>query len=76
MKNWFLKICFQILQLVPLSRGSLLVIATPFGIGFDHLRIADEAQFRFDRCIRTLSDEVEGLPVFGVGHSMVGLCTS
>jgi|AntAceMinimDraft_1070359.scaffolds.fasta_scaffold66453_1 hypothetical protein len=40
------------------SRGSLLVVATPFGIGFDHLRIADETQFRFDRCIRTLSDEV------------------
>jgi len=55
------------------SRGSLLVVATPFGIGFDHLRIADETQFRFDRCIRTLSDEVVGLPVFGVGHSMGAL---
>lgn len=55
------------------ARGSLLIIATPFGIGFDHLRIADEAQFRFDRCVRTLSDEVQGLQVFGVGHSMGAL---
>lgn len=55
------------------ARGSVLVIATPFGVGFDHLRIADEAQFRFDRCIRVLSEEVQGLPVFGVGHSMGAL---
>jgi len=55
------------------SRGRVLIIATPFAIGFDHLRIADEAQFRFDRCMRTLSGEVEGLPIFGVGHSMGAL---
>jgi len=41
------------------KRGRVLIIATPFGLGFDHLRIADEAQFRFDRCMRTISDEVE-----------------
>ena len=55
------------------ARGELLVVATPFAIGFDHLRIADEAQFRFDRCLRTLPEDVRGLPVFGVGHSMGAL---
>ena len=57
------------------ARGSFLIIATPFAVGFDHLRIADEAQFRFDRCMRTLSsDEISsGLPVYGIGHSMGAL---
>ncbi|CAA6668062.1 unnamed protein product [Spirodela intermedia] len=41
--------------------------------GFDHLQIADEAQFKFDRCIRSLKDTVNGLPTFGVGHSLGAL---
>ena len=39
-----------------IARG-FLIIATPFASGFDHLRIADEVQFKFDRCIRVLRDE-------------------
>uniref|UniRef100_A0A0D6R4U2 DUF1350 domain-containing protein n=1 Tax=Araucaria cunninghamii TaxID=56994 RepID=A0A0D6R4U2_ARACU len=53
-----------------LSERGYLVIATPFASGFDHLRIADEVQFKFDRCIRILQDDVRDLPTFGVGHSL------
>ncbi|XP_078432513.1 gut esterase (DUF1350) [Wolffia australiana] len=53
-----------------LAEKGLLVIATPFASGFDHLGIADEAQFKFDRCFRSLKDTVNGLPTFGVGHSL------
>lgn len=59
-----------------LADRGILVIATPFASGFDHLRIADEAQFKFDRCLRALAasdPEVSSLPVFGVGHSMGAL---
>ncbi|KAJ7556748.1 hypothetical protein O6H91_05G096600 [Diphasiastrum complanatum] len=57
-----------------LSERGFLVIATPFASGFDHLRIADEAQFKFDRCIRAMrNDFVESLPIFGVGHSLGSL---
>lgn len=52
----------------------MLVIATPFATSLDHLRIADEAQFKFDRCVRALSGEnVARLPVYGVGHSLGSL---
>lgn len=35
------------------------------------MRIADEAQFKFDRAVRALSPEGAGrLPVYGVGHSL------
>lgn len=51
------------------------MIATPYGASFDHLRIADEAQFKFDRCMRALSGEayLTRLPVYGVGHSLGSL---
>jgi hypothetical protein len=42
-----------------LSAGrGFIVIATPFASGFDHLRIADETQFKFDRCIQSLCDDL------------------
>lgn len=53
-----------------LSEKGILVIATPFASGFDHFRISDEVQFKYDRCIRTLHGTVDNLPVFGVGHSL------
>ncbi|KAI5065953.1 hypothetical protein GOP47_0018577 [Adiantum capillus-veneris] len=57
-----------------LAERGYLVIATPFASGFDHLRIADEVQFKFDRCMRVIGDDAtENLPVFGVGHSMGAL---
>uniref|UniRef100_A0A3Q7E8V9 RNase H type-1 domain-containing protein n=1 Tax=Solanum lycopersicum TaxID=4081 RepID=A0A3Q7E8V9_SOLLC len=48
----------------------VLVIATPYASGFDHFYIADEVQFKFDRCLRFLQERVQDLPVFGIGHSL------
>lgn len=62
------------LFLQSLAERGLTVIATPFASGFDHSRIADEAQFRFERCLRALNNGQMGrLPVFGVGHSLGAL---
>ena len=36
----------------------VLVIATPYASGFDHFAIADEVQFKFDRCCRSLHESV------------------
>ncbi|KAK2354554.1 initiation factor 4F subunit [Trifolium repens] len=56
-----------------LSERGVLVIATPYASGFDHFLIADEVQFKFDRCYRTLQETVKDLPIFGVGHSLGSL---
>ncbi|XP_076950577.1 uncharacterized protein LOC143623601 [Bidens hawaiensis] len=53
-----------------LSEKGVLVIATPYASGFDHFFIADEVQFKYDRCIRTLHETVKYLPSFGIGHSL------
>jgi len=53
-----------------LADKGALVIATPYASGFDHFSIADEAQFKFDRCLRYLQQPVKELPSFGVGHSL------
>lgn len=39
------------------TRG-VLIIATPYASGFDHFLIADEVQFKFDRCYRLLQETV------------------
>jgi alpha-beta hydrolase superfamily lysophospholipase len=46
------------------------VIATPYASGFDRFFIADEVQFKFDRCLRNMVEPVNDLPTFGVGHSL------
>ncbi len=46
------------------------MIATPYNTNFDHLRIADETQFKFDKALRALGPDVASLPVYGVGHSL------
>ncbi len=46
------------------------VIATPYSTNFDHLRIADEAQFKYDRALRALGPDASMLPSYGVGHSL------
>ncbi|GAU40612.1 hypothetical protein TSUD_189890 [Trifolium subterraneum] len=56
-----------------LSERGVLIIATPYASGFDHFLIADEVQFKFDRCYRTLQETVKDLPIFGVGHSLGSL---
>lgn len=53
-----------------LAEQGVLVIATPYASGFDHFFIADEVQFKFDRCFRFLQETVHDLPTFGVGHSL------
>lgn len=58
--------------------GEVIVIATPIAMGLDHLRVADEAWQRYERCARTLRKTVEGfdeLPVYGIGHSFGSLVT-
>lgn len=51
-----------------------VVVATPFSTSFDHLRVADDAQFCFDRAVKLLGSRVPAdLPVWGVGHSMGAL---
>lgn len=54
---------------------ALQVIATPFSTGFNHLRIADEIHYKWDRCIHSpmIASEIRNLPVFGLGHSMGSL---
>uniref|UniRef100_A0A803LVS7 Uncharacterized protein n=1 Tax=Chenopodium quinoa TaxID=63459 RepID=A0A803LVS7_CHEQI len=53
-----------------LCEKGILVIATPYASGFDHFSIADEVQFKFDRCRRSLQETVDELPTFGIGHSL------
>ncbi|KAJ7982641.1 Alpha/Beta hydrolase fold containing protein [Quillaja saponaria] len=59
--RWFLEL---------LSEKGILIIATPYASGFDHFFIADEVQFKFDRCYRFLQETVQDLPTFGIGHSL------
>lgn len=56
-----------------LSEKGILVIATPYASGFDYFLIADEAQFKFDRCLRFMQYNVSDLPTFGIGHSLGSL---
>uniref|UniRef100_A0A5B7BWU1 Uncharacterized protein n=1 Tax=Davidia involucrata TaxID=16924 RepID=A0A5B7BWU1_DAVIN len=56
-----------------LSEKGVMVIATPYASGFDHFFIADEVQFKFDRCLRFLQETVQDLPTFGIGHSLGSL---
>ncbi|OWM89835.1 hypothetical protein CDL15_Pgr024584 [Punica granatum] len=42
-----------------LAEKGVLVIATPYPSGFDHFFIADEVQFKFDRCYRFLQETIE-----------------
>ncbi|PIN13980.1 hypothetical protein CDL12_13398 [Handroanthus impetiginosus] len=58
------------LFLESLADKGVLVIATPYASGFDHFLIADEVQFKFERCLRYLQEMVEGIPTFGIGHSL------
>ncbi|CAA0839045.1 Protein of unknown function (DUF1350 [Striga hermonthica] len=53
-----------------LADKGILVIATPYASGFDHFLIADEAQFKFERCLRYLQETDEDIPCFGIGHSL------
>ncbi|GAX81485.1 hypothetical protein CEUSTIGMA_g8914.t1 [Chlamydomonas eustigma] len=58
------------LFLEAISNRNVLIIATPYGTNLDHLRSADECQFKFDRAVRALGPEFALLPTFGLGHSL------
>jgi predicted alpha/beta hydrolase len=73
--RYLIVVSFSQTMLLFLCRG-LLIIATPYGSGFDHFRISDEAQFKFDRCLRKLKEdsfELDAVPVYGIGHSLGAL---
>ncbi|GAB4854247.1 hypothetical protein Ancab_022834 [Ancistrocladus abbreviatus] len=53
-----------------LSEKGVLVVATPYASGFDYFHIADEVQFKFDRCLRSIQEGGSDLPTFGIGHSL------
>lgn len=59
------------------ARARVTIVATPFAIGFEHLRIADDAQLAFERALAALAAEdpasYADAPTFGVGHSMGSL---
>eukprot|EP00271_Cylindrocystis_brebissonii_P013298 TRINITY_DN3302_c0_g1_i1.p1 TRINITY_DN3302_c0_g1~~TRINITY_DN3302_c0_g1_i1.p1 ORF type:complete len:475 (+),score=75.96 TRINITY_DN3302_c0_g1_i1:321-1745(+) len=56
------------------ARFDVVVVATPYASTFDHSRIADETHFKFERCLRAISDaQLASLPVFGIGHSLGAL---
>ena len=56
------------------AKTGCVIVATPYVTSFDHLRVADEAQFTFDRASRALASRLPpDLPVWGMGHSMGAL---
>ena len=59
-----------------LAERQILVVATPFSTHFDHLRSADETQFKFDGAYSQLilqDTRLRDLPVYGLGHSLGSL---
>ena len=44
----------------PPSLMSPQVVAVPYGTSFDHLRVADEVHFKFERCLKALGPQVDG----------------
>ena len=44
--------------------SGVLVIAMPYASGFDYFFIADEVQFKFDRCFRFLRETVSTIVFF------------
>lgn len=52
------------------KRASCVVVATPYELSFDHLRVVDDCQFKFDRAFAKLDADLQTLPVVSIGHSM------
>jgi len=52
------------------ARSSCVVVATPYELSFDHLRVVDDCQFKFDRAFAKLDADLQMLPVVSIGHSM------
>lgn len=56
-----------------LAERGALIVAVPYGTSFDHLRVADEVHFKFERCLKALGAQAIQLSRFGVGHSLGAL---
>lgn len=59
------------------SRG-VAVVAVPFSTGFNHTRIADEVNYKFQQCLAELALRPDtamlpALPLYGMGHSLGAL---
>ena len=50
--------------------ANMVIVATPYELSFDHLRVVDDCQFKFDRAYAKLDEEVKLLPIVSIGHSM------
>ena len=48
----------------------VVVVVTQHELSFDHLRVVDDCQFKFDRAFAKLDAGLQTLPVVSVGHSM------
>ena len=46
------------------------MIATPYASGFDYFFIADEVQFKFDRCLRFLQETVSCLFIYNLENNI------
>lgn len=53
-----------------LSLYGYVVVATPFSMQLDYLKICDEVVSKFDSVAVELAKEVGAVPVIGVGHSL------
>lgn len=54
------------------------MVAVPFSTGFNHTRIADEVNYKFQRCLAELALRPDTamlpqLPLYGMGHSLGAL---
>lgn len=45
----------------------------PYATSFDHLRVADEVHFKFERCLKALGPAAIRLQRYGLGHSLGAL---
>ena len=46
------------------------MIATPYASGFDYFFTADEVQFKFDRCFRSLQETVSFILIYNLENDI------
>jgi hypothetical protein len=52
-----------------LAEVGFIVVATPYPLGFDYLKVCDGILDRFEKAALPLAEEYGALPVVGIGHS-------
>mmetsp|Transcript_26356 Transcript_26356/g.43988 ORF Transcript_26356/g.43988 Transcript_26356/m.43988 type:complete len:526 (-) Transcript_26356:201-1778(-) len=63
-------------MLETLADQGYLVVATPYRLDMDYIRICDTVLMKFDTLARQLAEEYGPLPVIGIGHSCGALLQS